>query len=158
MLVPFWEPGVGTGDIRATTGPHKDLAPGQGCAGAGTSATLRGGITHRVPPGGAVGPTGGWRRDQQWDGRGHSPAAWLEPDWLIFPWQGHGVAICDRTFPGPLVLSKENKQGVVCMGRLASPGPGYGFLLFLAGIAGDSPACPDLASFSLLFFFFFFKN
>lgn len=90
-----------------------------------------------------------------WPGGGDNPAAWLEQDWLIFPWQGRGVAICDRTFPGPLVLSKENKQGVVCMGRLASPGPGYGFLLFLAGIAGDSPACPDLASFSLLFFFFF---
>lgn len=39
------------------------------------------------------------------------------------------------------------------MGRLASPSLGYGFLLFLAGVAADSSACPDLASFFLLFFF-----
>lgn len=44
------------------------------------------------------------------------------------------------------------------MGRLASPSPGFGFLLFLAGVAADSSACPDLASFFLPFFFFFLKG
>lgn len=69
-------------------------------------------------------------------------------------WWCRGVAICDWPFLSPLILSKKNKKGVVCMGRLASPSLGYGFLLFLAGVAADSLACPDLASLFLLFFFF----
>lgn len=83
-----------------------------------------------------------------------SPASLHGPwGWRRFPWWCRGVAICDCLFPSPLKLSKKNKKGVVCMGRLASPSLGYGFLLFLAGVAADSSACPDLASFFLLFFF-----
>lgn len=93
-----------------------------------------------------------WRSHHPDVGTSASPqGSW---GWRRFPWRCCGVAICDRPLLSLPVLSKKNKKGVACMGRLASPSPGYGFLLFLAGVAADSSACPDLASFFLLFFFF----
>lgn len=165
-----WPPPPSTPPVTSKTPMNLTRTPLRGCAGKKTSVVVsttrfpleeppsrRGDHHHQVPSREATILTWGWPPPGPLQ-RNHHPNMGTPASphrswgWRTFPRRCRGVAICDRLFPSPPVLSKKNKKGVVCMGRLASPSPGYGFLLFLAGVAADSSACPDLASSFLLFF------